>query len=191
MAELDEAHDTIKKCSVEDHYDLIEEIGQGQYASVHRAEHKETGKLVAVKLIDKGDTGMTVTDKEIAVMLRVEDENCVRLYEVYETETEVQMVLELLEGADLFDRIIQKQKYPEAEAKVLMARVCKGVKHLHEKNIMHRDLKPENILLASPDDDVLCKVGDLASLACSPRGLPVSRKLEPCVAHLDMWHRRC
>merc|ERR1711881_476800 len=176
MAELDEAHDTIKKANVEDYYDLIEEIGQGQYAIVHRAEHKETGKTVAVKLIDKGDTGMTVTDKEVAVMLRIKDENCVQLYEVYETESEVQMVLELLEGADLFDRIIQKQKYPENEAKVLMARICRGVKHLHDKNIMHRDLKPENILLASPDDDTACKVADFGLSRLFPEGGPREQK---------------
>merc|ERR1712072_657628 len=175
-AELDEAHKVIIHESVEEYYDLIEEIGQGQYAVVHRAEHKENGKVVAVKLIDKGDTGMTVTDKEVAVMLRIDDPNCVKLYEVYETETEIQMVMELLEGADLFDRIINKQKYPEDEAKELMKRVCDGVKHLHDKNIMHRDLKPENILLASPDNDVNCKVGDFGLSRLFPEGGPKEQK---------------
>merc|ERR1711934_359613 len=175
-AELDEAHKVIIHESVEEYYDLIEEIGQGQYAVVHRAEHKENGKVVAVKLIDKGDTGMTVTDKEIAVMMRIDNPNCVKLYEVYETEAEIQMVMELLEGSDLFDRIINKQKYPEPEAKELMKRVCDGVKHLHDKNIMHRDLKPENILLVSPDNDVDCKVGDFGLSRLFPEGGPREQK---------------
>lgn len=161
---------------MEDDYDLIEEIGQGQYAVVHKAESKEDGKVVAVKLIDKGDTGMAVTDKEVAVMLRIDNENCVKLYEVYETETEVQMVLELLEGADLFDRIIQKQKYTSAEAKILFKRIVLGVQHLHSKNIMHRDLKPENILLQSPDDDTACKVGDFGLSRLFPEGGPREQK---------------
>jgi calcium/calmodulin-dependent protein kinase I len=161
---------------VENYSDIGDEIGQGQYAVVHRGTHNETGQVVAIKIIDKGDTGMTVTDKEVAVMLRIDDPNCVKLYEVYETETEVQMVLELLEGADLFDRIINKQKYSEEEAKILMKRVCLGVEHLHSKNIMHRDLKPENILLSTPDDDVLCKVGDFGLSRLFPEGGPREQK---------------
>lgn len=176
MAELDEAHKCIKHDNVENYYDIGDEIGQGQYAVVHRGTHNETGQVVAIKIIDKGDTGMTVTDKEVAVMLRIDDPNCVKLYEVYETETEVQMVLELLEGADLFDRIINKQKYSEAEAKILMKRVCLGVEHLHSKNIMHRDLKPENILLATMDDDVACKVGDFGLSRLFPEGGPREQK---------------
>jgi len=174
--ELDHAHKCIKQCNVEDSYELIDEIGQGQYATVHRGEHRETGKEVAVKLIDKAGSGATVQDKEIAVMLRIDDPNCVKMYEVYETETEVQMVLELLEGADLFDRIINKQKYPEAEAKALMKRVCLGVKTLHDQKIIHRDLKPENILLASLDDDITCKVADFGLSRMFPEDGPKAQK---------------
>jgi len=175
-SELETAHKVIKNDNVEDYYDLIDEIGQGQYASVHRAEHKDTGDEYAVKLIDKGSSGVTVSDKEIAVMIRINNENCVRLFEVYETETEVQMVLELLGGADLFDRIIQKQKYSEEEGKQLMKRVCLGVSHLHSSNVIHRDLKPENILLVSPDDDISCKVADFGLSRMFPEGGPREQK---------------
>eukprot|EP00658_Telonema_sp_P-2_P007370 TRINITY_DN12746_c0_g1_i3.p1 TRINITY_DN12746_c0_g1~~TRINITY_DN12746_c0_g1_i3.p1 ORF type:complete len:114 (-),score=46.86 TRINITY_DN12746_c0_g1_i3:62-403(-) len=58
---------------VEDHYEMLEDYGSGQYARVYKAEHKETGKIVAVKLIDKADTGVNVSDdKEINVMLRID-----------------------------------------------------------------------------------------------------------------------
>merc|ERR1712054_491504 len=155
---LGDAHNSMKQCSIEDTYEMTDEIGRGQYAVVHRGKHRQTGKEVAVKLINKVTSGATVQDKEIAVMLRIDDPNCVKMYEVYETETEVQMVLELLQGADLFDRIVDKQKYLEAEAKQLIKRVCIGVKTLYDSKIIHRDLKPENILLVHPDDDVTCKV---------------------------------
>jgi len=178
MAELDEAHNCIiSDRPVDADYELIEEIGSGQYAVVWRAEKKDDpDQIFAVKLIDKKASGMSVTDKEIAVMMRIQNENCVRLHAVYETEDEVQMVLEMLEGADLFDRIINKQKYTEAEAKVLMKKICLGVKHLHERNIMHRDLKPENILLVSPDDDTDAKVADFGLSRLFPEGGPKEQK---------------
>jgi len=172
-AEIDEAHKCIKMCDVTEDYDLIEEIGQGQYAIVHQAEKLEDpdkGTEFAVKLINKKASGMTVTDKEIAVMMRIENPNCVKLHAVYETEEEVQMVLELLQGADLFDRIVSKAKYPENEAKVLMRKVIEGVQYLHSKNIMHRDLKPENILLVSEEDDTDCKVADFGLSRMFPEG---------------------
>lgn len=169
MDETDVAHSIIiSDRNVEDDYDLIEEIGQGQYAIVHRAE--KDGAEYAVKLIDKAASGMQVTDKEIAVMLRIDNPNCVKLIAVYETDTEVQMVLELLEGADLFDRIINKQRYEEAEAAMLMKRVILGVKSLHDKNIIHRDLKPENILLVSEENDTECKVADFGLSRLFPEG---------------------
>merc|ERR1712010_116627 len=147
----------------EDDYEFVEDYGQGQYAAVFKAQHRQTSQIVAVRNIDKADTGVSVdkvTDKEINVMLRIDHPYCVKLHAVYETDTQVQLVMELLEGRDLFDRIITRKKYTEPNAKILMKRICEGVRHLHEKNVIHRDLKPENILLASPDQDTDCKVAD-------------------------------
>jgi calcium/calmodulin-dependent protein kinase I len=179
--EEEAAHNCIVKKNVEDDFDLIEEVGQGQYATVHLANKTggagdEIPEEVAVKLIDKKASGMSVTDKEIAVMMRIDDPNCVKLYRVYETDDEVQMVLEYLQGSDLFDRIIQKQKYDEADAKKLMKKVCMGVNSLHQKNIMHRDLKPENILLVTEDDDIDCKVADFGLSRLFPEGGPREQK---------------
>merc|ERR1711871_247964 len=109
----------------------------------------------------------------MGVMKRICDKEglpLVGLFEVYETETEVQLVLELLEGYDLFDRIIKKQKYSEPEAKILIKKACEGVAHLHEHNVIHRDLKPENILLVSEEDDTDCKVADFGLSRLFPEG---------------------
>jgi calcium/calmodulin-dependent protein kinase I len=172
---------SVHQMSVEEHYELEDEIGQGQYATVHRASKidDDSGQCYAVKLIDKAASGMSVTDKEIEVMKRICDKEglpLVGLFEVYETETEVQLVLELLEGYDLFDRIIKKQKYSEAEAKILMKKACEGVAHLHEHNVIHRDLKPENILLVSEEDDTDCKVADFGLAKMFPEGGPREQK---------------
>jgi len=144
---------------VETHYTIEEELGQGQFATVFKGKHKKTGRVVAIKMIDRKDTGADVTqsatDKEIQIMKAVNHPNCVQLIEIYQTDDEVQLVMELLEGQDLFDRILARnpKKFPEGKARELMQKLCAGVRHLHEHRIIHRDLKPENILLVSTDLD--------------------------------------
>merc|ERR1711998_618634 len=151
-------------------YNLIEKIGEGKYAEAWRAE--KDGRQYAVKLIDKAESGVTVTDKEIEVMTRIRNanEHCVQLYAVYETDEEVQMVLELLEGRDLFDRIITLKRYTEQDAKRLLKAICCGVKQLHDKQCIHRDLKPENILLISEADHCNVKIADFGLSRLFPEG---------------------
>jgi len=167
MPELLHTPGIITDRSVDHDFELIEKIGEGQYAEVWRAVRH--GLEFAVKIIDKADSGMTVTEKEIAVMMRVANSDCVKLYAVYETEAEVQMVLELLKGGDLFDRI-QHQRYSECDAKRLIKKVCEGVKQLHDKQVIHRDLKPENILLVSADNNWNAKVADFGLSRLFPEG---------------------
>jgi len=99
-------------------------------------------------------------------MFRANNPYCVKLYDVYETAEEVQLVLELLPGFDLFGRIIERLNdgksvpYTDREAAIIVKRVALAVQHLHSKGIIHRDLKPENILMVSEDDDLEIKVGD-------------------------------
>jgi calcium/calmodulin-dependent protein kinase I len=167
MRHIASVQERIKRCNVDEVYDIDgDELGQGQTAKVFTGTHKETGKDYAIKLIDKAKTGAVMNDKEIAVMLKVDHPYCVKLFEVYETAEEVQLVLELLPGHDLFSRILDRLDagkqvpYDEHEAKVITKRVALAVQHLHQKGIIHRDLKPENILMPSEDDDLLVKVGD-------------------------------
>lgn len=156
----------IKHEDVETYYDFHEDVGQGQYAQVFKGKKKSDGENaadVAIKIIDRKDTGanvQSVTDKEIEVMLKIDHPGCVKLHEVYQTADQVQLVMELMEGRDLFDRVITRKKYSEANAIALMKQVCHGVRHLHEQNIIHRDLKPENILLCHAEEDTNCKVAD-------------------------------
>jgi len=148
---------------VEDDYELIEQLGEGQFAKVFKAEHRVTGQIVAIKMICRKETGadvQSVTDKEIMIMRNINHQNCVRLHNIYQTEEQVQLVMELLEGRDLFDRITQRKKFPENTAKTMLWQICSGVKHLHDRHIIHRDLKPENILLESEDSDIEVKVAD-------------------------------
>lgn len=155
---------------VDNYYDMLETLGEGQFGEVFQAQHKTTGKVVAVKFIDRKQSGAnmdSITAQEIEVMLRIDHPNCVKLYEIYQTDTEIQLVMELLRGGDMFDRIKREKKLSEQNARVIMQQVCTGVKCLHDRKIIHRDLKPENILLVHPTDSDICgpdkwavKVGD-------------------------------
>jgi calcium/calmodulin-dependent protein kinase I len=92
----------------------------------------------------------------------------------------VRLVLELCEGGELFDRIQQKQYYPEQEAKVLIRNLLEAVAFIHSKGIMHRDLKPENILLASKVSNTDIKISDFGLAKVSkdfPRRLPRSHSI--------------
>jgi len=157
---------------VEKFYQFLDQIGQGQYATVFKARNRNSGEVVAVKLIDRKDTGvdvLSVTDKEIQAMKAVDHPNCVSLCEIFQTEfqvsyascmhntnatsVQVQLVMELAQGEDLFARLLTRspKRFPEHKGLEIMQQICAGVRHLHHRRIIHRDLKPENILLASKD----------------------------------------
>lgn len=92
----------------------------------------------------------------------------------------IRLVLELCEGGELFDRIQQKQFYPEQEAKALIRNLLEAVAFIHGKGIMHRDLKPENILLASKVNHTDIKISDFGLAKVSkdfPRRLPRSHSI--------------
>jgi len=167
----------------DNYYEMCESLGEGQFGEVFRAEHKTTGKVVAVKFINRQQTRAVaidaITAQEIEVMLRIDHPNCVKLYEIYQTNTEIQLVMELLEGGDLFDRIKSNRKFPEGHAREMMRQICDGVKYLHDRKIIHRDLKPENILLVHPDDSAIqgpekwaVKVADFGRSKLFPEEVP-------------------
>lgn len=92
----------------------------------------------------------------------------------------VRLVLELCEGGELYDRIQQKQFYPEQEAKILIKNLLSAVTFVHSKGIMHRDLKPENILLASKVSNTDIKISDFGLAKISknfPHRLPRSHSI--------------
>ncbi|GMF43005.1 unnamed protein product [Phytophthora fragariaefolia] len=86
--------------------------------------------------------------------------NIIKLYDVCEGNRHLHLVTELCTGGELFDRIIARGHYSEADAAVLVRKICDAVKHCHERDICHRDLKPENFLFATKAEDAELKVID-------------------------------
>mmetsp|Transcript_60813 Transcript_60813/g.162658 ORF Transcript_60813/g.162658 Transcript_60813/m.162658 type:complete len:633 (-) Transcript_60813:238-2136(-) len=90
----------------------------------------------------------------------IDHPHCVKLHNVFYTSTQIYLVLELMTGGELFDRIISKECYSEAEAANCFIQFMSAIEYLHSMGIVHRDIKPENILYATPAEDSPVKIGD-------------------------------
>ncbi|KAL9388290.1 hypothetical protein Peur_016895 [Populus x canadensis] len=102
---------------------------------------------------------------EILVMRKIVENvsphpNVIDLYDVYEDQNGVHLVLELCSGGELFDRIVARDRYSESEAAAVVRQIAEGLGALHRANIVHRDLKPENCLFLNENDDSTLKIMD-------------------------------
>ncbi|RXN28580.1 serine threonine- kinase Chk2 [Labeo rohita] len=128
-------------------YHIARKIGTGVCGEVKLAIEKETCKKVALKTINKHDFPSIGP-----CLIKTED--------FYQTEDSYYIVLEYVEGGELFGRIKAKKQLEEEIAKLYFYQMLKAVEYLHNNGIIHRDLKPENVLLASHDDICLIKITD-------------------------------
>ncbi|XP_061429196.1 serine/threonine-protein kinase H1 [Lethenteron reissneri] len=150
-------------------YDVKALIGRGSFSRVVRVEHRATRQPYAIKMIEtKASEGREVCESELGVLRRVRHGNIVQLIEVFETPERVYMVMELATGGELFDRIINKGSFTEADATRALQMILDGVRYLHSLGITHRDLKPENLLYYHPGVDSKILITDFG-LASSRR----------------------
>jgi len=141
---------------IDDNYEVNEVIGRGAFSVVKKAKQKRTGteyaiKFIETKHVDKQD--LMLLGREIDIMKKVDHPNVLKLEEVYETDEIIALVMELVNGGELFYKIVEKGNYSEKEAAKIVRQMIKGVEYLHGKGIAHRDLKPENLLCASDTRD--------------------------------------
>lgn len=93
-------------------------------------------------------------------MRKLGHENIIKLYEVHESDSFIYLVLELLRGGELFERIVKKGIYTEKDAAILMKKLLSALDFMHSKGIMHRDIKPENLILKDMDNNYDVKIAD-------------------------------
>ncbi|ETW05679.1 CAMK/CDPK protein kinase [Aphanomyces invadans] len=137
------------------------ELGHGHYGTVRIGTHKITGTKVAIKTIPKVKVSRPETlRREIEILRTVDHPNIIKLFEVFEDTRHLHLVTELCTGGELFDRIIARGHYTEADAAKLVRKILDAVKHCHDREICHRDLKPENFLFATKDEAAELKVID-------------------------------
>jgi serine/threonine protein kinase len=125
-----------------DTYSIIRKLGTGSFGTVYVATHKISKERYAVKEIMKSKLTkarhVKCLQKEISIMKSLRHPNIVKLFEVVEERDRLYLVLELLEGGDLFDRIVQRTLYTEQNARDLMLILFRSVKYLHDQCIVHR-----------------------------------------------------
>ncbi|KAK9304055.1 hypothetical protein QLX08_004437 [Tetragonisca angustula] len=151
----------VSPISVTDEYEFKQEIGRGSYSTVYLAVHKASKVEYAVKVIEKSNRDPT---EEIEILLRYgRHSHIVTLKAVHEDDKQAYLVLELLRGGELLDRILERRNLTEKEAAEVIYTIARVVNYLHENGVVHRDLKPSNILYSKPGADpstlCLCDLG--------------------------------
>ncbi|XP_022217543.1 calcium/calmodulin-dependent protein kinase type 1 isoform X2 [Drosophila obscura] len=191
-----------KQVSIEEKYNLHGLLGTGAFSEVRLAESKDTpGDHFAVKIIDKKALkGKEESlENEIRVLRRLTHPNIVQLLETYEDKSKVYLVMELVTGGELFDRIVEKGSYTEKDASHLIRQILEAVDYMHEQGVVHRDLKPENLLYYSPEDDSKIMISDfglskmedsgIMATACGTPGYVAPEVLaqKPYGKAVDVW----
>jgi len=135
---------THKSGSVESKFEVGKELGRGGFSIVKEGVDRATGEKVAIKFIEKkyvDQEELKLLGREIDIMKKVQHRNVLRLIEIYETDNLLSLVMELVNGGELFYKIVDKGSYSEREARDIIRQLVEGVDYLHSKGIAHRDLK--------------------------------------------------
>ncbi|NWU97040.1 KCC1G kinase, partial [Upupa epops] len=179
---------------------FMEALGSGAFSEVFLVKQRSTGQLFALKCIKKSPlTRDSSLENEIAVLKKIKHENIVTLEDIYESTTHFYLVMQLVSGGELFDRILERGVYTEKDASGVIHQVLTAVKYLHENGIVHRDLKPENLLYLTPEDNSKIMITDfglskmeqngIMSTACGTPGYVAPEVLaqKPYSKAVDCW----
>jgi 5'-AMP-activated protein kinase catalytic alpha subunit len=142
-------------------YKIIKDLGKGTFGQVKLAIHNPTKEKVAIKILekeqikDKSDRDRIA--REIHILKIIRHPNIAQLYEIFEDENSLFLVMEISSNGELFDYIVKKDRIKEIEACKFFQQIIDGIEYIHKLKIVHRDLKPENLLL---DDKMNIKIID-------------------------------
>jgi len=150
---------------LEDKYEIIKEIGSGGFSRCLQVKNKNTGLLFACKELPKKNlSDYEGLMREVNLMIKLDHPNIIKLYEVYENEKNIYLIMELCTGGELFDRIVENTEngvqFTEKQAADLFKQMMSAINYCHKNGIVHRDLKPENLLYLNKDDNSPIKVID-------------------------------
>lgn len=156
---------------VRERFDLYRKrpLSKSAFSEVLAVVERNSGQKRALKKVDKAAVKHYLSrcrshlsaESEVELQRRLHHPGIVRLYESFETESSICMVMDLLEGGDLLRYIMQRDSpLEEGLARKWFGNICQTVKHLHSQDIIHRDLKPENILLTSDAVSAEVKLAD-------------------------------
>ncbi|XP_046905155.1 calcium/calmodulin-dependent protein kinase type II delta 1 chain isoform X2 [Hypomesus transpacificus] len=146
-----------------DEYQLYEELGKGAFSVVRRCMKISTGQEYAAKIINTKKLSARdhqKLEREARICRLLKHPNIVRLHESISEEGFHYLVFDLVTGGELFEDIVAREYYSEADASHCIQQILESVNHCHQNGIVHRDLKPENLLLASKLKGAAVKLAD-------------------------------
>ncbi|XP_049860603.1 calcium/calmodulin-dependent protein kinase type II alpha chain isoform X8 [Schistocerca gregaria] len=187
-----------------DNYDLKEELGKGAFSVVRRCVQKSTGLEFAAKIINTKKLSardFQKLEREARICRKLQHPNIVRLHDSIQEENFHYLVFDLVTGGELFEDIVAREFYSEADASHCIQQILESVNHCHQNGVVHRDLKPENLLLASKQKGAAVKLADFGlaievqgeqqawfGFAGTPGYLsPEVLKKEPYGKPVDIW----
>lgn len=185
------------------YYEVTDQVlGKGNFSSVNLGIDRATGQRVAVKIVKKSAVSHKpeMLKNEVDILLALDHPYIIKLLDLFDTPDFLYLVMELVTGGELFDRIVEREQYSEQDAKEVMRQLFEAIKYIHSKGIVHRDLKPENLLLESDADDTSIRMTDfglsriysqemIMSTACGTPGYVAPEILETngYTSAVDMW----
>eukprot|EP00929_Paragymnodinium_shiwhaense_P073254 TRINITY_DN3728_c0_g2_i1.p1 TRINITY_DN3728_c0_g2~~TRINITY_DN3728_c0_g2_i1.p1 ORF type:complete len:594 (+),score=123.88 TRINITY_DN3728_c0_g2_i1:110-1891(+) len=147
--------------SIDDYFKMGELLGRGGFGTVFSATRKgqngtttdeEKNRPLAVKRVQKvRTTNIQRFNLEISIMKSLDHPNIIKLYNVFQDNRCIYLVMELCTGGELFDRIVQAKTFSEKRAATVMQQILRAVFYMHHHGVAHRDLKPENFILQTPE----------------------------------------
>ncbi|XP_027042895.1 calcium/calmodulin-dependent protein kinase type II delta chain-like isoform X1 [Pocillopora damicornis] len=194
----------VSKQAFHETYELKEELGKGAFSIVRRCVHKETRLEYAAKIINTrklSSRDLQKLEREARICRLLKHPNIVRLHASIAEEGYHYLVFDLVTGGELFEDIVAREYYSEADASHCIQQILESVHHCHHNNVVHRDLKPENLLLASKEKGAAVKLADFGlaievdgdkhgwyGFAGTPGYLsPEVLKKEPYGRSVDLW----
>ncbi|PRP76173.1 hypothetical protein PROFUN_15334 [Planoprotostelium fungivorum] len=131
---------------IDEFYTIGAKLGKGSFSVVFEGTERSTGIKYAVKVIKRSLIKQKLLDREIEIMTSLRHPNILFCKEVYEDDESIFLILELIKGGELYDKIVDQGEYSEEESRRIVRQIVDAVEYLHQNGIAHRDLKPENIL---------------------------------------------
>eukprot|EP00924_Labyrinthula_sp_SR-Ha-C_P008804 maker-scaffold_2-augustus-gene-3.0-mRNA-1 protein AED:0.11 eAED:0.11 QI:0/0/0/1/1/1/2/0/926 len=155
-------------------YEIGKKLGKGHFSVVKQAYDKYMQSKVAIKIITRSKLSAKDYEgllQEIDVLEKLNHPNVIQFFGYYHDDRNYYLVTELATKGELFDRIVEKERYCELDAKNVILAVSQGLKYCHDRGIVHRDLKPENILITMVDGRERIKIADFGFAKHQDEGL--------------------
>ena len=151
-----------------DKYEIIKEIGSGGFSRCLLVKNKITKQSFACKeLLKKSLSDYEGLMREVNLMIKLDHPNIIKLYEYYENDKNIYLIMELCTGGELFDRIVENTdngvQFTEKQAAHIFRQMMSAINYCHKNGIVHRDLKPENLLYLNKSENSPIKVIDFGS----------------------------